>query len=295
MSGIPENLQAHLKSGLTTLCRCWSIRRKDGVVLGFTDHDNPLTIKGQVFKADSGLSASALAQSTGLSVDNAEALGALSDAAISEADIEAGRFDGAEVSCWLVNWQDVEARWLQFQGSLGELRRAGGAFTAELRGLTDQLNRPFGRVYQKPCTAVVGDGQCRVDLDQPGFRFQTAVDGTADARVFTWTELPGFTPDWFARGRLDVVDGAATGLWAAIKSDKILPQGRVIELWEPLRAPITPGDTIRLTAGCDKRLTTCGAKFNNTMNFQGFPDIPGEDWMMVVPKKAGANTGGSRR
>ena len=73
-------------------------------------------------------------QSTGLSVDNTEALGALSDAAIREADIEAGRYDGAEVRAWLVNWADVSARQLQFRGSIGELRRAGGAFEAELRG-----------------------------------------------------------------------------------------------------------------------------------------------------------------
>ena len=70
---------------------------------------------------------------------------------------------------------------------------------------------------------------------------------------------------------------------------------RQIELWQPLGALIAPGDQVRLEAGCDKRISTCRLKFNNIFNFQGFPDIPGEDWMMSVPKRTGANTGGSRR
>ncbi len=152
MSGLHEGLKAHLETGVTTTCRCWAVTRSDGVTLGFTDHDCGLAFEGIAFKADTGLSALALQQSTGLSVDNTEALGALSDAAIREADIEAGRYDGAEVRAWLVNWADVDQRQLQFRGSIGELRRAGGAFEAELRGLTDVLNRPVGRVYQKPCT-----------------------------------------------------------------------------------------------------------------------------------------------
>ena len=68
------------------------------------------------FKAETGLSAAALAQSTGLSVDNTEALGALTDASVREQDIEAGRFDGAEVRAWMVNWANVSERWLQFRG-----------------------------------------------------------------------------------------------------------------------------------------------------------------------------------
>lgn len=68
-----------------------------------------------------------------------------------------------------------------------------------------------------------------------------------------------------------------------------------MELWEPIRAPLAIGDGIRLYAGCDKRSETCRLKFNNLKNFRGFPDLPGDDWLMAVPKSSGANTGGSRR
>lgn len=169
MSSLSNALQAHLQTGVTTLCRAWALERRDGTVLGFTDHDCVLSFDGLRFQPGSGLTARAVSQATGLSVDNTEALGVLSDAAVREADIEAGRFDGAEVRCWLVNWQNVSMRWLQFRGSIGEIRRAGGAFEAELRGLTELLNQPLGRIYQKPCTAVLGDAACRFDLETPGY------------------------------------------------------------------------------------------------------------------------------
>jgi len=295
MTGISAQMQAHLAGGVTTLCRAWAITRRDGTVFGFTDHDIPLEFEGVAFKAETGLTATALSQSTGLSVDNADAVGALSDAAVTDADIEAGRFDGAQVRAWLVNWADVDQRWLQFRGSLGELRRAGGAFTAELRGLTDALNQPIGRVFQKPCTAVLGDGNCKADLTAEGMRIELQVQQVEDARVFIWGALPGFAADWFARGRLDVLDGPGAGLWGSIKRDQVSTAARRIELWEPLRAVLTPGVTVRLTAGCDKRMETCKVKFGNLLNFQGFPDLPSEDWLVAVPKKTNVNSGGSRR
>lgn len=295
MAGLSSAFQAHVATGTTTLCRAWAITRSDGVRYGFTDHDVALEFDGMVFKADTGLSASALAQSTGLSVDNTEALGALSDAAITEADIEAGRFDGAEVRAWLVNWQDVDVRWLQFRGSIGELRRGGGAFHAELRGLTEALNRPIGRIYQKPCTAVLGDAQCRFNTATPGyFADVTLVDGS-DGLVFEWPDEGAFEPEWFRRGRLDVQSGAAAGLWGVIKDDDLTGGTRRIELWQKLRVPLAAGDRVRVVAGCDKRTETCRLKFDNLVNFQGFPDISGEDWVMSVPRADGANTGGSLR
>lgn len=295
MGGINAAFQAHVQSGLTTLCRCWAVTRRDGVTFGFTDHDRALNFEGVAFKADSGLTAQALQQSTGLSVDNTEAIGALSDAAISEEDIEAGRFDGAGVRAWLVNWADTDVRWLQFRGTIGELRRNGGAFFAELRGLTEALNRPLGRVYQKPCTAVLGDLTCGFDRTTPGYREERAVGQVIEAREFRWPDLNGFEPGWFARGRLEMLSGAAKGLWGAIKQDRFEAGVRVIELWQPLRGGIVAGDMVRLEAGCDKRMETCRLKFNNLVNYQGFPDIPGEDWVMAVPKQSGSNSGGSLR
>jgi len=295
MSGFNIALKGHLNTGITTTCRCWSITRRDGVVLGFTDHDGPLEFDSVAFKADTGLSALALQQSTGLSVDNTEAIGALSDAAIREDDIEAGRYDSAVVRAWLVNWADVSQRHLQFRGSIGELRRAGGAFEAELRGLTEALNRPLGRIYQKPCSAVLGDQSCRFNLDQTGYVATVLVQSVEKRQLFRFKALDGFEATWFQHGRMVVLNGDAKDLSGVIKRDHSDGDGRIIELWHPLRAPIMVGDSLRLEPGCDKRVRTCENKFDNFLNFQGFPDLPGDDWTISEPSRSGDLSGGSRR
>ena len=286
-------LYAHLATGATTVCRAWAVVRRDGTVYGFTDHDRDLAFEGVAFLASSGLTARALQQTTGLSVDNTEALGALSDASVSEADLLAGRFDGAEVRAWLVNWASVEDRVLQFRGTFGEVSRAGGAFQAELRGLTEGLNQPQGLAYQRGCSAVLGDGKCRFDLTQPGYFTQRAVEGVVDQRVFRFAGFGGFDDRWFERGRLVGVTGAATGLMGLVKNDRIVGSVREIELWQSLGSDLVAGDLIRIEAGCDKRAATCRVKFGNFLNFRGFPHTPGEDWLTSYPVSSRANLGRS--
>ncbi|MEM7722875.1 MAG: DUF2163 domain-containing protein, partial [Pseudomonadota bacterium] len=60
-------LDAHLAEGITGVARCWKVTRADGVSYGFTDHDRTLEFDGVTFRADTGLSAAALSQTTGLS------------------------------------------------------------------------------------------------------------------------------------------------------------------------------------------------------------------------------------
>jgi len=290
---ISAEFQAHLESGITSVCRCWQVVRRDGVRFGFTDHDEAVSFGGQAYLASEGMSARALEQTTGLAVDNSEAMGVLSDASVRETDILAGLFDGAEVLAWLVNWASPEQRVLQFRGSMGEIQRSGAAFRAELRGLTEALNQPQGRVYQAPCAAVLGDAICRFDLDTPGFVETRAVEVVEKRKFFRFAVLDGFDDRWFERGRLIVETGEAKGVVAVIKNDRLTAGGRTIEVWESLRLEIVAGDLVRLEAGCDKRVASCRLKFNNINNFRGFPSIPGEDWLMSYPRSGDDNSGGS--
>lgn len=274
----------------TTICRAWSIRRADGLTLGFTDHDGGLRFGGQHFRPDHGMSARALVQGSGLSVDNSEAEGALSDDAITERDLLAGRWDDATLTMWEVDWTDPGLRKLIFAGSLGEVSRARGAFRAELRGLSEPLNLPHGRVFHPRCSARLGDGACGVDLGREGLRTEPAIEGCEEGVLFRFAGFPAFDTSWFERGRLEVLDGAAEGLRGVIKNDVARPGGgREIELWHALGIVPQPGDRIRLTAGCNKSPESCRLKFNNFLNFRGFPHLPTEDWL--IAPQAGARHG----
>lgn len=287
-------LLSHLQTGATTVCRAWTLRRRDGMVLGFTDHDRDLVVDGVACRADTGMTARALQQTTGLSVDNTEAFGALSAVAITEADLEAGRYDGAEVQAYLVNWAADQDFIVQFRGQLGEISRVDGSFKAELRGLTDLLNRPHGMAYTPNCSAVLGDDRCRFNLAQPGYFVQLQIDSVEDGRTFLFEGFPSFDDRWFEGGRFEVTTGPASGLNGMVKIDRQDGLVRRVELWQSLRASVSAGDSVRILAGCDKTSSTCRAKFANFLNFRGFPHIPGEDWLASYPVPGRPN-GGARR
>ncbi|MFN3615310.1 MAG: DUF2163 domain-containing protein, partial [Rubrimonas sp.] len=129
------SLQAHLDGGATTLCACWRIERADGVTLGFTDHDAPIVFDGVTFTPEAAVDPSALEAAVGLAADNVEIVGALRSDAIRADDVALGRYDGASITRWLVNWRAPEQRLLVFRGVLGDITVADGGFRAEALGL----------------------------------------------------------------------------------------------------------------------------------------------------------------
>ncbi|WP_316014555.1 DUF2163 domain-containing protein [Roseobacter sp. HKCCA0434] len=295
MREISQEVQARLDSGASTFCRCWRVTRRDGVVLGFTDHDAPLMFDGVRYEAASGLTAGALDLSTGMSADNGEVLGALSDAAISEADIAAGLYDGAEVRQFLVDWQDTSLRVPMFTGRIGEIRRGKGAFEAELRSLADDLNRPAGRVLGRDCDATLGDARCGVDVTDPAWRGSGVVEAVGGEGALTVAGLAGFEDGWFAGGVLIWTGGANVGARAPLRHDVSRGGARVLSLRTGALHPVASGDAFEVIAGCDRRAATCRAKFANFLNFRGFPHIPGEDWLTSYPNRGEVHDGSSLR
>lgn len=294
MRVLPAGMQDHLDSGATTLCHCWRVITTRGDAFGFTSHDRDLTFDGLTFEAEAGFSASDMETTLGLAVDNLEAAGALSSDRLSEARLLAGDFDNATIDVWLVNWQDVTQRVLLRSGNLGEVTAGPPGFTAELRGLAHRLNQPQGRLFQYGCDAVLGDQRCRADLDQPAFRADALVQSATGRDGFTVTGADSFSEGWFARGTATFSSGANAGRAGEVKFHRRAFGQVAIELWQPMAHEIAAGDAVVLRAGCDRQFATCKSKFNNALNFRGFPHIPGDDFVLGYATRGDPrNSGGS--
>jgi uncharacterized phage protein (TIGR02218 family) len=286
VKALSPELADHLASGATTLCWCWRVIRRDGVVLGFTDHDRALAFGGTTYEAASGFTASDITDGLGLSVDNLEVTGALSSATLTDDDLAAGRYDDARIEIWRTNWNDTGQRVLMRSGSIGEVRRTGTGFTAELRGLAHYLQQPKGRLLQLTCDADLGDARCTVDLSSPAFRGEGTITVAHSARRFTVAGLDAFANGFFSRGLFSFTSGASTGLKIEVKSHAKLTDGATIELWTEAEGPPAAGDAFVITAGCDKRFETCKVRFANTINFRGFPSMPGNQFLTKVGRKS---------
>ena len=293
MKTLDSGLATHVAGGLTTLCRCWRIERKDGVVMGFTDHDRDLSFDGVTYQAASGFTASSVEDQLGLAVSNLDVQGALSSAAITEADLNAGRYDDAAVTIYLVNWQDVSQRVVLRSGFLGQVSRGTLAFTAELRGLASRLDQAAGRIFQRSCPWELGDAHCTVDLTAAGRHGTGIVAQVISAFDFTATEFDGLATGVLSRGRLAWTSGVNNGLAVEVKSHSAAGAIARLSLFLPMPDPIEVGDAFTVTAGCDKTFETCRDRFANVVNFGGFPHMPGNDFALSYPNQGSGNDGGS--
>lgn len=263
-----ENLQ----TGSTTLCRCFRVTRADGRVYGFTDHDSDLSFGGVTYAADAAMSASDAAANLGLAPDELETSGALSADFITEADLVNGRWDGASVEIWDVDWRDPKSRALLGRYSVGSIERRGAAFRAEMRSAAAGLDRKVGRVFGNTCDCRrLGDPRCGLDLSALGLSRSGRVQAAANSEI-TLSGLPGVTPSDFDRGILRLASGHEYDIRVA-RADR---GGLRLSLWQVPGVSPAPGESATIEAGCDRSAETCRERFGNIANFRGFPHMPGE-------------------
>lgn len=291
MKNVPTALAAHLAGEATTTCHCWKVSLRDGALLGFTEHDEALTFDGVTYLAASGFQASESDSEAGLSASSGEVAGGFSSDAVTEADLSTGRFDGARVELYLVNWSAPEEHVLLKVREIGEVTRAGGSFTAELRSLAHRLSQPQGRVYARHCDAALGDDRCRANLSA----FQaagTVVSVDAAGRIAV-SGLGAFGEGFFRQGKLVFASGANAGRGFDLDDHAVKDGVATLSFWLPLEAPPQPGDTFRVVAGCDKSFATCKAKFANHLNFRGCPHMPGADFAYSYVTSRSQHDGGA--
>jgi len=187
MKSVSGALATHLAGAVTTLATCWRVERTDGAVFGFTDHDRDLVVSSVTYAAGSGYARAAIASRADLSVDDTELSGILNSGLITESDIRAGVWDGAEVRIFVVNWADLSQGTMPLRrGRLGEVISADdGSFTVELRGLAQALQQQVGELYSSECRADLGDARCRITLRPALVARSTAYPAGSFLRVET--------------------------------------------------------------------------------------------------------------
>ena len=180
-----------------------------------------------------------------------------------------------------------------FRGHFGEIRRADGGFEVELRGLAEALNAPVGRSILRRCDRVLGDGKCGFDLSDAGYSAETEAVSGSDGRSHRGGRARGLRRRLVRARDADLAERGERGTTAHVKSDRSARAGGCSSSGSSRPRPVASGDRFRVVAGCDKAAATCGEKFDNFLNFRGFPHIPGEDWVTAYPKDGAIHDGAS--
>ena len=251
--------------------------RADGVALGLTSHDRALTIGGLRHAPHPGLTVSTIRHSGTLEPGGLDIMGGLSSAAISDADLAAGRWNGARITLTRVDWREPDtAATLLFTGHFGAVQMADGRYTVEVLEARPILAEAARIPYAAPgCRARFCDVACGLNAA----RFTVAAEVSAmDGAAVTLTLPTARLPD-FVGGRLRWLEGAMRGLWV----DVVAVEAGALILANPPILPIATPVRVQLIEGCDHRLSTCATRFANAINFRGEPHLPGMDLLTRYP------------
>lgn len=283
-----------LYSGLPCVLRraqCWKITRLDGQTFTYTTHDEPIIYLGETYSPCESLRASASAQSgaTAGEAGDIEMTGIISDAGITEEDLSTGKFDGATVEVILVPWDSTVdtgiARRIT-KGVVARLEHSPTQYKATvLTSGAKLIQSPILTTYTPACRWDLGSTECGVVLDSSDTSIGS-VTGLYERNAVNQVTFRSFVDstraeaaNYFQFGKLTWTSGLNSGLSAEVKYFS----GGVFELWDVMPNEIAIGDDYEVTPGCGKNTTDCTTKFNNLINFGGFPNVPGKDSIYETP------------
>jgi len=276
MKNISVTLKGNIGKEVTTLATLWLIERTDGVKLGFTDFDEDIFFNGVNYVASTGISPSAVDESTSLKVDNMEVTSILESANINVNDIEAGLYDYAKITISIIDYTNISAGELIIKkGTLGNIKNDLNYFIAEIRGLSQLYTNIITKEYTPLCRAVFGDNQC--GINKANYTKSGTINTVISDYEFatTLTDIDGY----YNYGLITFTSGANAG--RSIEVKEYLQQSGYIKIFLTLPDPVAVGDTFNIVAGCDKQFTTCKNKFANNINYRGEPLLPGKDRLIT--------------
>lgn len=160
--------------------------------------------------------------------------------------------------CHLTDF-DTVALW---RGSVLGVELNDGDATIKCEPLSVSLNRiGLHRLYSKTCAHTLYDSFCQVP--------KTAINATVMAingiDIVLNVSLPS---GHYAGGMVEKADGSSK-LMIVNNADNVISLIYV--------ADIVAGDDVKVYQGCDKQLNTCANRFNNVLNFGGFPWLPSKN------------------
>lgn len=271
---IAAPLVTHLATRSHTRCEMLLLDLQDGTSLGLTTHDVDLDFDigdGVVtYLAGTGIFPSDISLNATLDADNYEVRGPIGDVVTREA-VLGGRYNRARARLFQVNWESLGSGAIKIMaGNVSQVRPEGGQFVFEIRSDFDRFNQTVGRLLTPYC-----EGDHATCCVQIAAETATTIASAVDAMTFDIVAT--LDPADHVNGRLWFTSGAMNGT-APVEIFSI--SGNTVTLFAPLADTPGVGDALVVKEGCDRTRAMCLARFNNVVEFRGFPEVPGTDQVL---------------
>lgn len=266
-----------------TLGTCIKIVLQNGKKLGFTTHTSNVRFieEPDLVYYSKGFTPTAVSKNSEMSVDNADGQMIIDNINVLESDLESGIYNNAYYELWDFDWTlktngyySYADRLKEINGTIGEVKRDKLQYTTEYRSLAQYLAITIIDLYKASCNATFGDARCGKDLTS--LTFTDSIGAVVRSNQFIVNTLSQ-ADNYYNNGIVEFLTGANAGKKYKIKSWNLSTKTIILQM--PSYYAISVGDTTKFTAGCNKDKADCKNKFNNYINYRGFMEIPGLDFI----------------
>ena len=284
---ISAALKLHLQGDTQTLAFCAKVTREDGTVQGFTSCDFGIEVETVLYEECDTVVASGVRSTEGTGIDNLDLIGLIDADSITDVNLRAGRYDGAIVEIFVVNYMDLtQGKLILVAGTFGELQFKDGEWIAEVRSLMQRIAQQFGELTSPLCRVkTVGDVRCKFVL-VTGTHVNPRTVFSVTSTILLTFDADAAATGFYNYGLVKMTSGDNVNITRTIKGHTLTGGRAVLTLADPFPFAVLVGQTGVLTVGCDRRIETCIAKFANALNYRGEPHIPGTDQILKRGRNA---------
>lgn len=269
MRTFSAGLTSALESPTAIIATYTKITRQDGHVLRLVDLDQDSTVAGEIYTASGGAERTAVEIAVGLGADNVDIRGIFDDTIWDEDELLSGAYNYAEVEIFLAVHGDASLEKIPLLiGYFGEIEYDTGQFRIKVNCYNYGFTKNIGAVTSPVCRDRLGGPRCKVNLAT--IQAAATVTEIIDPLNIRVTPAPLAS---HAQGTMTMTSGTANGAGAEIKS----VSGDVATLYLPFAISPAVGDGAVLTPGCPGTRAACRDTFNNLLNMDAEPDLPGQD------------------
>lgn len=267
------------------LCHGLRIECTNGLIVRLTDYPRDLIMSGSTYRSDNGYQFTGSQSGTTMAAGVMDLDGIATITGISRDQIASGVFDSARLYVFATSHRaPVEDEEPIGAAILGRTTLEDARYRVEMMALVDALNQSVGRSYAASCDKVFG-GQtyagCKVDLGP--ITVTGAITHVTDGARFRDSARTE-DADWFGLGTIHFTTGDNVGLKPLEIKD--YAANGTIETYEPAYYPVQVGDEYVMIPGCRKRWQQdCKTKWDNVLNFGGFPRVPASSQYQQVGTK----------
>jgi uncharacterized phage protein (TIGR02218 family) len=264
----------------STFCRCWTMTRTDGGLLGFTNHDRSLIVGDIDCTPTIAFESTTTTKTAELNVDNIEIKSITDNFYVNESDVRRGLYDEAIIKIYLFDWLNETIVSQVFTGyfgdyTLGYLPTGSRTHQFQTIGISEKLNNSISVKTSSECRhKFLSQGDpvhsCNRTIDSD-VQISTFLTDIVNPRILQ----VGFgTDNWigYLYGEIKFNDGNYAQKVFYIEN----VGGLYITINEDLPYPPDIGSSVTLTRHCDKSVAACSI-YDNLANYGGFPRLPGLD------------------